>query len=231
MGTMLAMLFAEHDSVVSLFDISHANIENARKLASAEPKFKDKIKTFTNDYTPFVTSLGPPSKHRLYILSLPHGKPVDDVLHHLRPHLHHGDIVIDGGNEWYEDTERRQQELHKAGVELIGCGVSGGYQSARHGPSMSPSGSSKALEHVLPQLEEWAAKDPKSGKPCVRPMGPGGSGHYVKMVHNGIEQGMLGVLNEVWEMMFKCLHMPLDEISNVFRKWADDGELVSTPTT
>jgi 6-phosphogluconate dehydrogenase len=81
---------------------------------------------------------------------------------------------------------------------------------------MSPSGDHSILSKILPQLEEWCAKDEKTGLPCVAALGPGGSGHYVKMVHNGIEQGMLGVLNEVWEMLFKCLHLPLDEISRIF---------------
>jgi 6-phosphogluconate dehydrogenase len=115
-----------------------------------------------------------------------------------------------------KNTERRQEDLKKLGVAFIGCGVSGGYQSARRRPSMSPDGDPDVLGRILPQLREWSAKDKRSGEPCVAALGPAGSGQYTKMVHNGIERGLLGVLDESLEMLFKRLHTPLDKISQVF---------------
>jgi 6-phosphogluconate dehydrogenase len=218
----MSLLLSEHEVAVSLFDISQGNIENASEIISAEGR--KNILLFAGDYHAFVASLGPGP--RFFLLSITHGNPVDQVLEALKPYLNKGDVVLDGGNEWYKDTDRRQKALAQEGIALIGCGVSGGYQSARRGPSMSPGGDLSVLRRVLPQLEEWCAKDEKTGEPCVAAVGPGGSGHYVKMVHNGIEQGMLGVLNEAWEMLFKCLHTPLDEISQIFEAWAGNGELV-----
>ena len=104
-------------------------------------------------------------------------------------------------------------------------GVSGGYQSARHGPSMSPGGNKKAVEELLPFLKKAAAKDAQ-GRPCVAWMGEGGAGHYVKMVHNGVEQGMMSVLCEVWGIMNKSLGMEYEEIADVFEEWDTKGELV-----
>ncbi|KAI5846113.1 6-phosphogluconate dehydrogenase C-terminal domain-like protein [Tricharina praecox] len=231
MGTQMSLLLSEHNVVVSLFDVSSSNIDSASKTIDSQ-KPPQKIQLFAKDYGAFVASLdkgggggGGSGGARCFLLSITHGDPVDQVLDALKPHLKKDDVIIDGGNEWYKNTERRQKDLQKLGVALIGCGVSGGYQSARRGPSMSPGGDPQVLERILPQLREWCAKDERSGEPCVAALGPAGSGHYVKMVHNGIEQGMLGVLNESWEMLFKCLHTPLDEISKIFSAWAKDGEL------
>jgi 6-phosphogluconate dehydrogenase len=224
MGTDMSLLLSEHEVAVSLFEVSLENIKNGSEKFSSEADGKTNMQFFTGDYGPFLASLNPGL--RFFLLSITHGNPVDQVLDALTPHLQEGDVILDGGNEWYKHTEHRQKQLMKLGATLIGCGVSGGYQSARRGPSMSPGGDHSVLGKILPQLEEWCAKDEKTGLPCVAALGPSGSDHYVKMVHNGIEQGMLGVLNEVWEMLFKCLHLPLDEISRIFGAWTMDGELV-----
>jgi 6-phosphogluconate dehydrogenase len=224
MGSEMALLLSEHGVSVSLFDISPKKIRNASHKFSSEAGGKPDMNFFSGDYGPFVHSLDPGP--RFILLSITYGNPVDQVLDALSPHLRQGDIILDCGNEWYKHTERRQEQSKKLGVTLIGCGISGGYQSARRGSSMFPGGDLAVLQQILPTLEELSAKDEKSGLPCVTALGLGGSGHYVKMVHNGIEQGMLGVLSEAWEMLFKCMHLPLDEISQIFGSWAKDGELV-----
>jgi 6-phosphogluconate dehydrogenase len=117
-----------------------------------------------------------------------------------------GDIIMDSSSESWKNTERRQKNLDPHGIHYVGMGVSGGYQSARYGPSISPGGSPEALEQVMTFLEKVVAKD-KQGRPCVKKLGSGGCGHYVKMVHNGIEQGMMSTLCEVWFIMNRCLGM------------------------
>ncbi|KAF8250386.1 6-phosphogluconate dehydrogenase C-terminal domain-like protein [Wilcoxina mikolae CBS 423.85] len=223
MGTMLSFLFSENSSTVSLFDISPSHLSHAQLLLSSSSSPSKNIQTFDkSSLQSFIDSLGP--SPRLFVLSVPHGAPTENAIDEIKKFLKKGDVILDGGNEFYRETERRQKELREMGVELIGCGVSGGYQSARHGPSLSPGGEKRTVEMVMPQLEKWAAKD-GDGRPCVTVVGPGGAGHYVKMIHNGIEQGMLGVLNEAWEILFKCLHTPLDELFNIFENWAKTGEL------
>jgi 6-phosphogluconate dehydrogenase len=161
---------------------------------------------------------------KVFVFSTPHGGPADKCVESLKPHLKAGDIIIDCGNEHWENTERRQRDLDPKGVHYIGCGVSGGYQSARAGPSFSPGGSAEGLDKVMPFLRSLAAKD-SQGRPCTNPVGPGGSGHYVKMVHNGIEQGMMSVLAEVWLLLTEGLGLKDDEVSNLFKAWNEKGPL------
>lgn len=163
-------------------------------------------------------------EHRLIIMSLPHGDTIDKVVDELEHHLSEGDIVLDGANEHFKATERRQERLKKKGIAYIGTGVSGGYQASRRGPSMSPGGDRSAYDRIEPLLKDWAAKD-KNGKPCVTYCGPGGAGHYVKMVHNGIEQGELSVLAEAYTLLHKTLGISNDEISKIFAAWNEKGEL------
>lgn len=159
------------------------------------------------------------------MFSLPHGNVGDKVLEGLMPNLSQNDIILDCGNEHFENTERRQEKCKKPGIRYIGCGVSGGYQAARAGPSMCPGGDQSALKEVLPLLQKVAAKD-KNGKPCVGAVGSGGCGHYVKMMHNGIEHGMMSAISEAWGIMRK-MGLAYEEIGDVFAKWNDSGELVS----
>lgn len=142
----------------------------------------------------------------------------------LEPHLEKGDIVIDGANENYQSTEKRQKRVEGKGIAYIGMGVSGGYQSSRRGPSMSPGGDYEAYKKVEPYLKEWAAKA-KDGTPCVEWVGPRGAGMYVKMVHNGIEQGQLSILAEVWSLLHRTLQFSNEEISKIFDDWNAKGEL------
>lgn len=220
MGSMMAILFAEKGGCqISVYDPSEDNLKTAATHAE-DAGFKKQIDIF-HDYDSLCKSLDSP---RVFLLSIPHGNVADMVIDSLKPYLTHGDIIIDGSNENYLATQRRQGEMSNMGVSWIGMGVSGGYQSARSGPSMSPGGPEHAINAVLPLLEKVAARDP-SGKPCVAKMGPGGCGHYVKTVHNGIEQGMMSALCETWGLMHKCLGMSYDEIGSYFEKWTSDGEL------
>lgn len=173
-------------------------------------------------------NLGERGDPRVFIISITHGDPTDQVLSKLRPELSEGDIIMDGGNEHYRNTKRRQKECRDIAADWIGMGVSGGYQSARHGPNLSPGGDNAALEEVMPLLELYAAKDPKSGVPCVSSIGPGGSGHFVKMVHNGIEVGMLSALCEAWGFLNTGMGPDYHQIGQAFQQWNNKGELHGT---
>jgi 6-phosphogluconate dehydrogenase len=158
------------------------------------------------------------------MLSTPHGDPTDKCVDGIRPFLRDGDIIIDCGNEHWRNTERRQRGLEADGIHYIGCGVSGGYQSARHGPSMAPGGNPEALRSVMPFLRTLSAKN-ASGRPCTEPVGPAGSGHYVKTVHNGIEQGMMSVVAEAWLMLTYGLDLDSDAVAGLFDAWSQEGLL------
>lgn len=225
MGSMMAFAFAELGLDVSIWDVAGQNIDKLMKnVEQKKEDFKGKITGF-KEIDKFMESLENKGDRKLFMFSITHGEPADSVLHKIKGKLKSGDIILDGGNEHYQRTERRQQELKPLGVSWIGMGVSGGYQSARRGPSLSPGGDKKAVEEVLPLLELYAAKDKKTGKPCVTYIGPGGSGHYVKMCHNGIEGGLLSTTCEAWDIMHRGLGMNYDEIGNVFTEWSKRGEL------
>ena len=137
------------------------------------------------------------------MLLVPAGAPVDSVIAGLLPLLAPGDLIIDGGNSHYPDTDRRARELAAAGIQFLGLGVSGGEEGARRGPSLMPGGSKEAYERVRPLLEAVAAK--VDGEPCVTHLGPGSAGHYVKMVHNGIEYALMELIAETYDLMKRGL--------------------------
>lgn len=165
------------------------------------------------------------SRPRVVLIMVTAGKPVDAVIDSLLEHLDEGDIIIDGGNSLYSDTERRQAFVESRGLFFLGMGVSGGEEGARHGPSIMPGGSRQAWEHVEPMLKSIAAKAP-DGKPCCEWIGTGGAGHFVKMVHNGIEYGDMQVIAEAYDLMRRGMGMSPTEMSKVFAKW-DGGRLRS----
>jgi 6-phosphogluconate dehydrogenase len=158
------------------------------------------------------------------MLLVPAGKIVDGVIENLLPHLEKGDIIIDGGNSHFVDTETREAYLTKQGIEFIGVGVSGGEEGARHGASIMPGGSPESFAHVQPILEAASAK--VGGEPCVAYMGANSAGHFVKMVHNGIEYGLMQILAETYDFMFRVLKMNYAEMSATFARW-NDSELNS----
>ena len=221
MGSMLALLFAEHANVeVSIFDVSLTNLDAAVTKA-AEAGLAHKIKPFQN-----ISDLcGSLDSRKVILFSLPHGKPGDAVVQSLAPYLNQGDIVIDGSNENYKVTQKRQDWLSPRGISYIGMGVSGGFSGARNGPALMPSGNDEALDRLMPILRRIAARD-EQGRTCVAKIGPGGSGHCVKMIHNGIEHGVMSVLAEAWSIMNDCLSMTGDEIAEVFDDWNQIGGLV-----
>jgi 6-phosphogluconate dehydrogenase len=221
MGGMLSLLFADYGIEVHFYDPSEKNAQLLLDHAKATNN-QSKI-VHHKDYKELCQSLDKP---KVFVFSIPHGSVGDKTVDGLRPYLEKGDIILDASNEHWANTERRQKRLDPDGIHYVGMGVSGGYQAARHGPSMSPGGSREALELVMPFLEKVAAKD-KQGTPCVKPLGPGGCGHYVKMVHNGIEQGMMSTLCEVWFIMNNCLGMEYEEIGKSFEEWNKSGPLVS----
>jgi 6-phosphogluconate dehydrogenase len=221
MGGGMALLFAENHINVSLSDPSKEAMDAVISKAE-EAGYHNKVHAY-KDYKPLCASLSTP---RLLIFSLPHGKVGDGVLEGLMPHLSRNDIILDCGNEHYANTERRQKKCEEPGIRYIGCGVSGGYQAARAGPSMSPGGDESALKELLPLLRRVAAKD-RNGEPCVGRIGKGGAGHYVKMIHNGIEHGMMSAICEAWGMLRK-MGIGYEEIGKIFADWNAEGELKGT---
>lgn len=174
-----------------------------------------------SEVEPFIASLNKP---RAIMMLVPAGKIVDDVIAELLPLLDQGDIIIDGGNSHFTDTNRRVAELEAQGFHFFGMGVSGGEEGARRGPSMMPGGDKEAYNVMKPILESIAAK--VDGAPCVTYIGPGASGHFVKMVHNGIEYGLMQLIAEAYEIMKKGLRMDNAAIGEVFTKW-NEGRLQS----
>ena len=156
-------------------------------------------------------------KPRVILLMVKAGTAVDKALEGLLPHLEAGDIVLDGGNSFFKDTERRGKELAEKGIHFLGVGVSGGEEGARYGPSIMPGGSREAWERVEPILSAAAAK--VGGEPCVAWLGKGGAGHYVKMVHNGIEYGEMQALAEAYDLLRRGMGFFFDELEEVFQEW------------
>ncbi len=154
------------------------------------------------------------------------GPGTDATIQALLPHLDKGDILIDGGNTFYKDTIRRNEELANSGINFIGTGVSGGEKGALEGPSIMPGGQKEAYELVADVLEEISAKAPEDGKPCVTYIGPDGAGHYVKMVHNGIEYGDMQLIAESYDLMQHLLGLSAEDMAEIFTEW-NKGELDS----
>jgi len=162
---------------------------------------------------------------RRVLLMVPAGKPVDSVIAHLRPHLEQSDILIDGGNSHFLDTDRRCEELAAAGFHFVGAGVSGGEEGALRGPAIMPGGPRDAWEALAPVFRGIAAKA-DDGEPCVGYMGPRGAGHYVKMVHNGIEYGDMQLIAEAYDLLRRGAGLSARELVSIFAEW-NDGDLRS----
>jgi 6-phosphogluconate dehydrogenase len=154
------------------------------------------------------------------------GQPVDDLIEECLPFLEKGDVIIDGGNSHYPDTERRVETLKAKGILFVGMGVSGGEEGARHGPSMMPGGNSQAWEIIKPIFQAISAKAKEDGLPCCEWIGEGGAGHYVKMVHNGIEYGDMQLISEAYFLLKHVLKCTTDEMHSIFLKW-NEGVLHS----
>jgi 6-phosphogluconate dehydrogenase len=157
-------------------------------------------------------------KPRRVLMMVPAGAPVESAIAHLKTHLEPGDILMDGGNSFFLDTERRSKELEAGGFRYIGAGVSGGEEGALWGPSIMPGGQKEAWDAVAPILRAIAAHA-EDGEPCVDYMGPRGAGHYVKMVHNGIEYGDMQLIAESYDLLHRGLGIPAPELHGIFREW------------
>jgi 6-phosphogluconate dehydrogenase len=169
-----------------------------------------------------VQSLERPRKIMIMVKA---GAPVDYVINDLKPLLEQGDMIIDGGNSLYTDTERRTQELEAMGLRYIGMGVSGGEEGALNGPSLMPGGTKEAYEAIEPIVTKIAAQ--VDDGPCVTFIGPGGAGHYVKMVHNGIEYGDMQLIAEAYDMLKNALGLNHEQLHEVFAEWNTTDELDS----
>ncbi|HYO22526.1 MAG TPA: NADP-dependent phosphogluconate dehydrogenase [Flavisolibacter sp.] len=209
MGSNLLLNIADNGFAVVGFDLKQ---ERADALEAAAPHGTT-VKG-TTDIAFMVQSLKKPRK---IMMLVPAGKPVDDVINNLLPHLEEGDIVIDGGNSFFKDTQRRFEELQPKGIHFFGMGVSGGEAGARFGPSMMPGGDKKVYQYLKPILEGVAAK--ADGKPCVAYMGNGPAGHYVKMVHNGIEYAMMQLISEAYDIMKRGCGLSNTDLHNTFLSW------------
>ena len=182
---------------------------------------KDFIVDGTQSEKEFLNSLSRPRK---VMLLVPAGEPVDSTIKKFLPYLDKDDIIIDGGNSHYDDTERRYKYLKEKNIKFIGAGVSGGSKGARFGPSIMPGGDKDSYEIIKPIFESVSAK--VKGEPCVTYLGNTSSGHYVKMIHNGIEYGIMQLISESYHILKNGLNKENIEIYNTFKKW-NDGMLNS----
>jgi len=215
MGRNLALNIERNGFSVAGFDLETEKREDADKAWSG------KQMTTVASLAELVQSLEPP---RRVLMMVPAGKAVDTVIENILPLLEDGDILIDGGNSFFGDTERRAKALAGQGVHFFGMGVSGGEEGALHGPSIMPGGNEDAYKRVEPILTSIAAKT--ADGPCCTWLGPRGAGHYVKMVHNGIEYGIMQLICEAYDLMKSVLRLTAGELHNVFNEW-NRGELNS----
>jgi 6-phosphogluconate dehydrogenase len=215
MGQNLVLNFADHGYSVSVFNRTPARTE---AFLAANPDTG--IGGFT-DLESFVASIAIP---RRIILMIKAGQPVDSQVNALLPHLSPGDVIIDGGNSLFTDSARRTEELAGVGIHFVGAGISGGEEGARNGPSIMPGGDEAAWPLVRGPLTSIAAV--AAGEPCVAWIGHGGAGHFVKMVHNGIEYGDMQIIAEAYDIMNRGLSMSASEIQPHFAAW-NEGKLDS----
>jgi 6-phosphogluconate dehydrogenase len=216
MGRNLLLNMADHGFAVAGYDKNPAQSVLLEKEATAGTT----VKGFS-DIEPFVKSLKSP---RAIMMLVPAGKIVDSVIAELLPLLDKGDIIIDGGNSHFTDTAIRDTALQEKGLHFFGMGISGGEEGARRGPSMMPGGDKMAYQFVKPILDAVAAQ--VDGEPCVTYIGPGAAGHFVKMVHNGIEYAIMQLIAETYEVMRKGLKMDNAAMGAVFARW-NEGRLQS----
>jgi 6-phosphogluconate dehydrogenase len=208
MGRNLLLNMADHGHSVAGYDKDIAKVVVLQKEAehveirSAEslPEFLDLLRV-----------------PRAVMMLVPAGAPVDAVIQHLLPYLARGDLIIDGGNSHFTDTDLRAKTLAELGIQFLGVGVSGGEHGARHGPSIMPGGPREAYERVRPIFEAIAAK--ANDEPCVAWLGPGSAGHYVKMIHNGIEYGLMRLIAEIYDFMKRGIGFTDAQIHSVFDRW------------
>ncbi len=215
MGRNFILNVVDHDFSASGLDLDNEKIEALERESQGKSVFA------TTGINEFVSSLKTP---RVVMMLVPAGKPVDNVIEDLLQHLDKGDIIIDGGNSHFGDTDRRFEYLKAKGFNFMGIGVSGGSKGARLGPSIMPGGELKVYKIVQPIFEAVAAK--VNGEPCVTYLGPKSAGNYVKMVHNGIEYALMQLISESYDYLKRAGGLSNAELSEVFVNW-NSGRLAS----
>ena len=215
MGRNFLLNVADHD-----FQVIGYDLDNEKVSALQQEKKSTNVQS-TSDLSTFVGALKSP---RRIMLLVPAGPAVDSVIDSLLPHLKKGDILIDGGNSHYDDTHRRMDKLAGSGLHYLGMGVSGGEKGARFGPSLMPGGKQEAYDPMRGILEAASAK--VHGEPCVAFLGKGAAGHYVKMVHNGIEYGIMQLIAEIYDLLRRMGGLSEEELYQTFARW-NEGDLQS----
>ncbi|XP_074274758.1 6-phosphogluconate dehydrogenase, decarboxylating 1 [Silene latifolia] len=218
MGQNLALNIAEKGFPISVYNRTTSKVDETVERAKQEGNLP--LYGF-HDPESFVNSI---QKPRVIIMLVKAGAPVDATIETLSVYLEKGDCIIDGGNEWYENTERREKAMEEKGLLYLGMGVSGGEEGARNGPSMMPGGSFEAYKNIEDILLKVAAQ--VDSGPCVTYIGEGGSGNFVKMVHNGIEYGDMQLIAEAYDVLRSVGKLTNDELKEVFTEW-NKGELLS----
>lgn len=215
MGRNFILNVADNNFKAFGYDLDHEKVAALKEEGDA-----DKVDA-TSDISTFTQSLRSPRK---IMLLVPAGKIVDQVIESLLPFLEKDDIIIDGGNSFFTDTDRREAYLQEKGIHFFGSGVSGGAKGARKGPSIMPGGNREAYQHVKPIFEAVSAK--YKGEPCVAYLGPKSAGNYVKMVHNGIEYSMMQLTSEIYDLLKKSVGLSNLELHKVYSEW-NSGRLQS----
>ena len=208
MGRNLLLNMADRGFRVAGYDKDSAKVEALSKESQSEHV---RGATTVNE---FITLLRKP---RAVMMLVPAGAPVDSVISDLMPYMQTSDLIIDAGNSYFKDTDLRTRRLSEKGIQFLGVGVSGGEEGARRGPSIMPGGPKEAYESVRPIFEAVAAK--VDGEPCVTYLGPGAAGHFVKMVHNGIEYGIMQLIAETYDVMKRGVGLNDDELHDVYESW------------
>lgn len=215
MGRNLLLNIAEHGFSIAGYDSDKEKVDELNNL------IHNRKIVATDNLKEFIKSLKAP---RNIMMLVPAGSIVDSVIEELLPYLNKDDIIIDGGNSYFKDTNLRGHNLQDRGIYFFGVGISGGEEGARFGPSLMPGGDKSAYERIRPFLEKASAK--VNGEPCVAYLGSGSSGHYVKMVHNGIEYALMQLIAETYDLMKRGLLLNDDELHDIYSEW-NEGDLNS----
>ena len=209
MGENLVLNLADHGYQVAVWTHTEAKVAEFLERHADRPELIG-----AHSLEEFVIALTTPRRALLMITA---GAPVDEMLDRLAVLMSPGDVIIDGGNSFFEDTRRRERALGARGIQFVGMGISGGEEGARHGPSLMPGGARAAYDVLRPVLESIAAKT-DSG-PCVTYVGPDGAGHFAKMVHNGIEYALMQLIAETYDLLHRGLGLPAGEVAGLFAEW------------